>query len=186
MGYTNLILKKNVANLGSLGDQVRVKSGYARNYLLPYGFAVEANRKNLKLIEHEKKILEKQIRTMEQAAQILKARLEKMTLEFTRKASSSGKLFGSVTNREIEKVLLEKGIEVDRRNVKPSNIKELGDNVVEVKLFRTIKASLNIKINAEILEEEVEEKEENVEEVEQNQEEVAENQEQEEVKEEDE
>lgn len=156
MGYTNLILKKNVTNLGSLGDQVRVKSGYARNYLLPYGFAVEANRKNVKLVEHERKILEKQIRTMEQSAQVLKAKLEKMTLEFTRKASSSGKLFGSVTNREIEKVLLERGIEVDRRNIKPSNIKELGDNLAEIKLFRTIKASLNVKINAEI-EEEIEE-----------------------------
>lgn len=158
MSVTNVILKKNVAHLGSLGDQVSVKGGYARNFLIPAGLAVEATRKNLKAIEHERKSLEKQIRTLEQAAQVLKAKIEKITLEFTRKASKTGKLFGSVTNREIEQVLAERGIEVDKRNIKPSNLKELGDNVVEVKLFKAIKATFNVKLVAEIIEE-VEEEE---------------------------
>ena len=154
-----VILKKNVPNLGSLGDTVSVKGGYARNYLIPQGIAVEATRKNLKEIEHEKKRLEKEIRTLEQQAQVMKAKIEKITLEFTRKASVKGKLFGSVTNREIASVLAERGIEVDKRNIKPSNLKELGDNVVEVKLFRTIKASFSVKLIAEIVEEVVEEEE---------------------------
>lgn len=156
---TTVILKKSVPNLGSLGDTVSVRGGYARNFLIPQGFAVEANRKNLKEIEHEKKSLEKQIRTLEQQAQIMKAKIEKITLEFTRKASATGKLFGSVTNREITSVLAERGIEVDRRNVKPSNLKTLGENIVEVKLFRTIKATFTVKLLAEIIEEVVEEEE---------------------------
>jgi len=154
---TTVILKKNVPNLGSLGDTVSVKGGYARNFLIPQGYAVEANRKNLKEIEHEKKRLEKEIRTLEQQAQIMKAKIEKITLDFTRKASATGKLFGSVTNREIASVLAERGIELDRRNIKPSNLKELGDNTVEVKLFRSIKAAFTVKLIAEVIEEEVEE-----------------------------
>lgn len=155
---TVVILKKDMAKLGSLGDQVKVKGGYARNFLLPYGFAVEATRKNVKQIEHEKRMLEKEIRTLEAAAQISKGKIEKMTLEFTKKSSESGKLFGSVTNRDIELALSERGLVIDRRNVTPAHVKLVGKSTVEVKLFKAIKATINVNIIPEyIVEEKTEE-----------------------------
>jgi len=155
---TVVILKKDMAKLGSLGDQVKVKGGYARNFLLPYGFAVEATRKNVKQIEHEKRMLEKEIRTLEAAAQVKKGKIEKMTLEFTKKSSESGKLFGSVTNRDIEIALTERGVSIDRRNVTPAHVKLVGKSTVEVKLFKAIKATINVNIIPEyIVEEKTEE-----------------------------
>lgn len=151
---TVVILKKDISKLGSLGDQVKVKNGYARNFLLPYGFAVEATRKNVKQIDHERRLLEKEIRTLEAAALLDKAKIEKITLEFTKKSSESGKLFGSVTNRDIEVALSEKGISVDRRNVTPSHVKVVGKSVVEVKLFKSVKATINVNIIPEYVEEE--------------------------------
>ncbi len=151
---TVVILKKDIPKLGSLGDQVKVKGGYARNFLLPYGFAVEATRKNVKQIEHEKRMLEKEIRTLEAAAQVNKNKIEKMTLEFTKKSSESGKLFGSVTNRDIELALNERGVIIDRRNVTPAHVKLVGASTVEVKLFKAIKATININIIPEYVVEE--------------------------------
>jgi len=151
---TVVILKKDIPKLGSLGDQVKVKGGYARNYLIPYGFAVEATRKNVKQIEHEKRKLEKEIRTLEAAAKVNKDKIEKLTLSFTRKSSESGKLFGSVTNRDIELALSEKGITIDRRNVTPAHVKVVGESTVEVKLFKSIKATIKLNIIPEYIEEE--------------------------------
>jgi len=159
---TVVILKKDMPKLGSLGDQVKVRGGYARNFLLPYGFAVEATRKNVKQIEHEKRMLEKEIRTLEAAALKNKEKIEKMTLEYTKKSSESGKLFGSVTNRDIELSLSERGVVVDRRNVTPAHVKLVGKSIVEVKLFKAIKATINVNIIPEYV---VEEKPEEVEEV---------------------
>jgi len=156
---TVVILKKDIAKLGSLGDQVSVKGGYARNFLLPYGFAVEATRKNVKQIEHERRMLEKEIRTLEAAANLDKQKIEKITLDFTKKSSESGKLFGSVTNRDVELALKERGIVVDRRNVSPSHVKVVGLSTVEVKLFKAIKATINVNVIPEYI---VEEKEEEV------------------------
>ncbi len=172
---TVVILKKDIPKLGSLGDQVKVKGGYARNFLLPYGYAVEATRKNVKQIEHEKRMLEKEIRTLEAAAIVNKGKIEKLKLEFTRKSSESGKLFGSVTNRDIELALEEKGITVDRRNVTPSHVKVVGESTVDVKLFKAIKATIKLNIIPEyVVEENTEEvKEEKAEEVVVNEEEKA-------------
>ena len=168
---TVVILKKDIPKLGSLGDQVKVKGGYARNYLIPYGFAVEATRKNVKQIEHERKKLEKEIRTLEAVAIVNKEKIEKITLDFTRKSSESGKLFGSVTNRDVELALSEKGITIDRRNVTPAHVKTVGESTVEVKLFKSIKATIKLNIIPEYIVEE-ETKEESEEEVSTAQEEV--------------
>lgn len=151
---TVVILKKDIVKLGSLGDQVNVKGGYARNFLLPYGFAVEATRKNVKQIEHERRLLEKEIRTLEEAANKHKQKIEKMTLDFTKKSSESGKLFGSVTNRDIEISLAERGVIVDRRNISPAHVKVVGKSIVEVKLFKSIKASINVNVIPEYIVEE--------------------------------
>ncbi len=144
-----VILKKEMPNLGSLGEVVKVKDGYARNYLLPYGFAVVANRKNTKEIEHEKRMLEKQIKTLEDQALKDKAKLEKVKLSFARKASKTGRLFGSVTNRDIEAELKEQGIEVDRRNIEVSLLKELGVFQVPIKLFKSIRALIKVEVLVE-------------------------------------
>ena len=108
-------------------------------------------------------MLEKEIRTLEAAAQVNKAKIEKMTLEFTKKSSESGKLFGSVTNRDIELALSERGLIIDRRNVTPAHVKLVGKSTVEVKLFKAIKATINVNIIPEyIIEEKTEEKTEEV------------------------
>lgn len=145
-----VILKKDVSNLGNLGDKVTVRDGYARNYLIPYGFAVEASRKNLKLVEHELRKLEKEIKTLEDHALKTKTKLEALTLSFSRKAGETGKLFGSVTNRDIELALSEKDITVDRKNIKPATLKEAGTFEVDVKLFRSIRSTLKVQVVAEI------------------------------------
>lgn len=144
-----VILKKEMPNLGSLGDVVKVKDGYARNYLLPYGFAVIANRKNTKEIEHEKRMLEKQIKTLEEQALKDKAKLERISLSFARKASKTGRLFGSVTNRDIEAELKEQGIEIDRRNIEVSLLKDLGTFEVPVKFFKSIRALIKVEVLVE-------------------------------------
>lgn len=145
-----IILKKDIANLGDLGDAITVRDGYARNYLIPYGFAVEASRKNVKVVEHELRKLEKEINALDLKAQSTKKSLENVTLSFTRKAGATGKLFGSVTNRDIEMALSERSILVDRKNIKPSTLKEAGAFDVSVKLFRSVKASIKVKVVAEI------------------------------------
>lgn len=145
-----VILKRELPNLGSMGETVKVKDGYARNFLIPYGFAVEVNKKNMKMIEHEKQVIAKQIKTFEEKALKDKAGLEKVTVEFTRKSSKDGKLFGSVTNRDIEIALKEKNIEVDRRNINTVHLKEAGSHDVAIKLFKDIKAIIKVNIVAEM------------------------------------
>ncbi len=145
-----VILKKDIANLGDLGDTVTVRAGYARNYLIPYGFAVEASRKNVKLVEHELRKLEKEIKALEIKAINTKKSLEKITLSFTRKAGATGKLFGSVTNRDIELALSERDISVDRKNIRPATLKEAGNFDVSVKLFREVRGTIKVQVVAEV------------------------------------
>jgi CBS domain-containing protein len=106
-------------------------------------------------------MLEKEIRTLEAAALVNKEKIEKITLDFTRKSSESGKLFGSVTNRDVELALSERGINIDRRNVTPAHVKTVGESIVEVKLFKAIKATIKLNIIPEYIEEDTKENEEN-------------------------
>jgi large subunit ribosomal protein L9 len=145
-----VILSEDVPYLGSTGDVVRVRAGYARNFLLPRRLAVEANTRNLQAFEHHKRIaLAKRERQKTQALTV-KERIEALSLVIRANAGEEGKLFGSVTNIDIERALREKGFDIDRRKINlPEPIKQLGDFAVPVKLEAEVEASLKLQVAAE-------------------------------------
>lgn len=145
-----IILTENVDNLGSIGDQLKVKAGYARNYLLPQGLAVVADSRNVKEFEHQKRQLERKRQRVTEAAEVLKKRLEATPLKAIHKAGEEGKLYGAVTSMELEAMLAAKGIEIDRKRIQlPEPIKSLGDHQVTVKLDAGVLATLKLTVVAE-------------------------------------
>ena len=144
-----LILSEEVPNLGRPGDVVKVRAGYARNYLLPRKLAVAASQKNLSAFEHTKAVALHKREALRLKAASLKERLEAITLSLTARAGDEGKLFGSVTNIDIERALREQGFTVERRRIALNEpIKQLGDFTVAVKLESEVEASLKINVAA--------------------------------------
>lgn len=145
----NIILTENVDGLGAIGEQVKVKLGYARNYLLPRGFAVEASTRNVKELEHQKRQIERKKQKLTQASELLKQKIEAVPCSFAHRAGEDGKLFGSVTTMEIEAKLAQAGIEIDRKKIQLAEpIKTLGDFEVPVKLPAGVVASIKVTVVA--------------------------------------
>lgn len=145
-----IILKEDVAKLGSLGDELDVKPGFARNYLIPQGKAVPVTRANIKQITHHRALLAKQRADAIEKAKMLAKKLEDAEIIFEMKSGESGKLFGSVTQKHIYEALEEKGIELDRRKLNLSNpIKTLGSHVINVRLHTEVAADLNVQVKPE-------------------------------------
>jgi large subunit ribosomal protein L9 len=143
----DIILTENVEGLGRIGDLVKVKPGYARNFLVPRKLAVEANLRNVKELEHQKRQMERKMQKVTQAAELLKERIEKLSCVFSHRAGEEGKLFGSVTSMEIGARLTEAGIEVDRKKIQLDEpIKSLGEHAVPVKLPAGITATLKVSV----------------------------------------
>jgi large subunit ribosomal protein L9 len=145
-----LILNEEVPNLGGPGDVVKVRAGYARNYLLPRKLAVEANPKNLRAFEHQKGLAMLKREALKNRARGLKERLDALSLTVSARAGEEGKLFGSVTNIDVERALRARGIEIDRRKillVEP--IKQLGDYTIQVRLEAEVEAGLKLSVVAE-------------------------------------
>jgi len=144
-----IILTENVDGLGQIGDLVNVKPGYARNYLVPKGFAMAANNRNLKELEHQKRQTERKLQRVTQAAEVLKQKLEANRITVTHRAGEEGKLYGAVTSMELEAKLNEAGIEIDRKRIQLDEpIKSLGDHQVPVKLDAGVSATLAVTVNA--------------------------------------
>lgn len=146
-----VILKKDVDNLGYENEIVKVKNGFARNYLIPQGIAIlatETNRKVLAEVQRQKSFKEQKLRKDAETKQKL---LEKLELRIGAKAGTSGKIFGSVNSIQIAEALNEKGFEIDRKkvDVDGDNIKELGNYVAKVHLYREIKAEVKFEVYAE-------------------------------------
>ena len=151
-----VILKENVDDLGYVGDVIEVNRGYARNYLFPRGLAIEYTSGNLKSIEHlKKKEWEKRNREIVEAQQLAE-KINKITLTFQVKAGKDGKLFGSVTHKDIaESLAANHGIEIDRKKIDHNEpLKKIGDYQVSVRLHKEVNASLHIKIVPEAEKEE--------------------------------
>ncbi len=145
-----LILRENVPSLGKAGDLVRVKPGYARNFLLPRGLAFEASEGNKKRIAAEAKARGARETAERTEAEALAARIGALALAFTAKAGEDGKLFGSVTAGDIVEQLAEKGFEVDKRKVELEHpLKELGFHAVSIKLHHEVHAEVKVTIAAE-------------------------------------
>lgn len=144
-----VILSEDVPNLGRPGDVVRVRAGYARNYLLPRRLAVEANPKNLREFEHQKAHAMLRREANKGLALKLKERLEALTLTISANAGEEGKLFGSVTNIDIERALREHGVDIERRKIILAEpIKQLGEFTVPVRLDPEVEAGLKLTVAA--------------------------------------
>jgi large subunit ribosomal protein L9 len=142
-----VILKEDVANLGKIGDIVRVRDGYARNYLLPRGLVLEANKKNLKTFEHHKKLVGDQKQKVMRQAQAAGEQLNGVSLAIPMKVGEEGRLFGSVTNIHIEKALKAKGLNIDRRKIQLAEpIKNAGDYEVPVRLSADLTVALKVSV----------------------------------------
>ena len=144
-----VILNEDMPNLGRPGDVGKVGAGYARNYLLPRGLAVEANSRNLTAFEHQKAMAMVKREALKNQAAGVKEKLEALLLKVSARAGEEGKLFGSVTNIDIERALREHGFEVDRRRIVLNEpIKQLGDYSVTVRLQPEVEANLKLNVAA--------------------------------------
>ncbi|NMA86401.1 MAG: 50S ribosomal protein L9 [Tissierellia bacterium] len=143
-----VILLKDVKGLGSAGEMVNAKDGYARNFLFPRNLAVEANAQNMKKWEEQKKIDKAKEKEEYENALKLKGKIESINLELKSKAGEGGRLFGSITSKDIADLLKsEYNIEIDRRKIEmKENIKTLGNTQVAVRVYPEVVANLNIKV----------------------------------------
>ena len=140
-----IILRQAVENLGKTGDVVKVKSGYARNYLLPHGLAYEATPGNLKRIQQERDRLEAAENERRTAAQTYAERLEQVSLTFSARVGEEGKLFGSVTNADIQAQLEAQGFHVERRQIDLHEpIKALGVYRVPIRLHADVRPEVRV------------------------------------------
>ncbi len=146
-----VILKQDMPNLGNANDIVKVKDGYARNFLIPKGFAITATSSAKKIhAENLKQRAHKEEKIKNEALESAK-KLEKVSLTIGAKTSSTGKIFGSVNTIQIAEALKEKGYDIDRKNITiaEDQIKEVGKHKVTVKLHRDVKVEVSIEIVAE-------------------------------------
>lgn len=150
MATTNVLLREDVDKLGARGEIVKVKAGYARNYLLPRKLAVEATASNIKQIEQERAALLRREAKERSTAEAQAEQLRALRLTFERKVGEHGILYGSVTTMDIAEALKEKGYEVDRRRVALREpIKETGDFTVNVRLHREVTVEIPVTVTAE-------------------------------------
>ena len=146
----NVILKENVVSLGNAGDTVKVSDGYARNYLVPKGLAIEANTKNVKTMEHDKKRILQAADKERKLAEDIAGKLAGITCTIARRVGEQDKLFGSVGTKDIEKSLQDAGIEIEKKNILLDEpLKSLGEFSVRIKLPAGASAEVKVNIVAE-------------------------------------
>jgi len=145
-----LILQEDVRNLGRMGDVVNVADGYARNFLIPRKLGVEANVKNVRAMEHEKKKIEEKSKRIRQDAKGLAERLSSTEITLSAKAGEEEKLFGSITSMDIAEALKKDGFDVDKKKILLDDpIKRLGTYSVGIKIHHDVTAKVQIKVIAE-------------------------------------
>jgi large subunit ribosomal protein L9 len=146
-----VILMEKLANLGNLGDVVKVKDGYARNYLIPQGKAKRATDENLKAFEARRAELEKAQAAALAQAQERGAKLDGMNLKIAQKAGVDGRLFGSVTNYDIVDALKAQGFEVERSNVRmPTGpLKQVGEFPLQIALHTDVVVTITVTVVGE-------------------------------------
>ncbi|NLX92651.1 MAG: 50S ribosomal protein L9 [Clostridiales bacterium] len=143
-----VILLEDFKNLGKKGDMVNVSDGYARNYLLPRDIAIEANAQALSEMKSREKAEENRIKKETEAAQESASKINDETIQVSAKAGQNGKLFGSITSKEIADLITKKyGIDVDKRKVTVEDIKNYGTYEVEIKLYPGIVARVYVLVS---------------------------------------
>ncbi|MCZ6576569.1 MAG: 50S ribosomal protein L9 [Acidiferrobacterales bacterium] len=143
-----VILLEEVQNLGNLGEEVRVKPGYARNYLLPYGKAVIANEQNRAALEARRTDLEKMHTEVLAKAQERARLMEGATVQISRKVGEEGQLFGSVTTLDIVDAMAQAGVELEKSEIHLSTgpIKEIGDHEIAVSLHPEVQVKITVLV----------------------------------------
>ena len=146
--HVKVVLKNEVENLGNIGQIVRVRRGYARNYLIPRGLAVMATRGTMKQAEHERQLAERRADKLRAEQEELAKQLDGIVLMVAKEASEDGKLFGSCTSTDVVEALERKGITVDKKKLimPEETIKEVGSYVVEVKFGHGVKAPVKLEV----------------------------------------
>jgi large subunit ribosomal protein L9 len=149
MASTTILLREDIDELGGRGEIVKVKAGYARNYLLPQGLASLATKGNVKQIEQERSALLKKAAVEKATAEAQRDQMGVIELSFERQAGEHGTLFGSVTTMDVAEALQAKGYEIDRRKiVLKQPIKETGDYTVKVRLHRDVLLDVPVHVTA--------------------------------------
>jgi large subunit ribosomal protein L9 len=147
MAHTKVLLREDVDDLGARGEIVRVRAGYARNYLLPRKLAVEATAGNVKGIEAERAALLKKEAKERTTAEAQSQQMGALVLEFKRKSGEQGALYGSVTSMDVAEALKDKGYEIDRHRIHLREpLKRLGEYTVPVRLHREVTIDLQVKV----------------------------------------
>ena len=147
-----VILKQNVPSLGKTGDLIKVNDGYGRNYLIPKGLAIDANEKNIKTFEHEKKNILQRVEKEHRTAQDLAVKLANLTITMVRKVGEQDKIFGSVTSKDIESALKEKGYDITRKMIihhHDEHIKSLGEFKIKIKLTSDVETEVKLIVTGE-------------------------------------
>ena len=144
----DVILTENVKNLGTIGEVVKVKPGYGRNFLVPQGLAVEASEAKLKELEHHKRQLNRKAEKLSQEAADVKARIEAVECTFVHKASEEGKLFGSLGTIDIAEACTAAGADVQRSEVRLPDgpLKTVGAHDVEIHLHSELNVTITVNV----------------------------------------
>jgi large subunit ribosomal protein L9 len=142
-----VILQEEVANLGTTGEVVEVADGYGRNYLLPRSLAVLADERNTRRLDHQRRIAAARQSKVLAAAKELAAKISGTAVSIKRQAGAEDKIFGSVTNQDVQEALAAQGVEVDRRNIVLAEpIRNIGVFQVPVKVHRDVEASVKVYV----------------------------------------
>jgi large subunit ribosomal protein L9 len=146
--HIHVVLTEDLTNLGKSGELVRVRPGFARNYLVPRGLAVSATEENKSRIEHEKKVAESRATKAKAAATELAQKLGSVKVTISRPVGENDKLYGSVTARDIEEALSQQGYSVDRRRIDTEPLKALGTFKVPIHLATSVTATVEVTVAA--------------------------------------
>ncbi len=142
-----VLLKSDVTNIGKKGELLEVKEGYARNFLIPNGLAIEATGGTMKQYEEEKKAVDRRKAKEKEDAQALASKIKGVTVTLRHKAGEEGRLFGSITSAEVAEALKQKGFEIDKKQVHLDEpIRLCGKHEAKIKLHSEVTSTLNVEV----------------------------------------
>ena len=145
-----VILREDIEKLGKAGEVVKVADGFGRNYLIPRQLALPANVRNMKTLEHDRRVIETRAKKARKAAEDVAASLSGISLSISAKAGEEGKLFGAVTSRDIAEALDAKGVKVDRKAIQLGEpIKQLGEYKVKIRIAAEVVPEISVTVTAE-------------------------------------
>ena len=140
-----VILTEDISQLGSAGDTINVKNGYARNFLVPTGKAIQASNQNMKIVEHQKRLIQEKLAKIKKEGMSIAEKIENISCTIAKTSGEEDKLFGSVTNGDIQNSLQKEGINIDRKKILLGEpIKKLGIYSVPIKIHQEVTANLKV------------------------------------------